>query len=217
MEMVLFKARAWHPRDPLILFKLACCASVTGRIEEAKLRLGNAIDLDEKVRRLALHEEDLRPLWDWIAQTPLKAFLWRLSERKTEEECRSREWLLSYEKAKTAQCDAIKMGETESRIRDTAPSARWRTALLPTQYPKPTRFSGEFTTTSADSAGEPLLAEGEPRQGRGEPLPRGGGPLPRGGGPRPTEGQPRPGEGIDHTAGSSKHVQNTNADERYCE
>jgi hypothetical protein len=31
MEMVLFKARAWHPRDPLILFKLACCASVTGR------------------------------------------------------------------------------------------------------------------------------------------------------------------------------------------
>ena len=70
MERVLFKARAWHPRDPLILFKLACCASVTGRIEEAKLRLGDAIDLDEKVRRLALHEEDLRPLWDWIAQTP---------------------------------------------------------------------------------------------------------------------------------------------------
>jgi Flp pilus assembly protein TadD len=69
MEMVLYKARAWHPRDPLILFKLACCASVTGRIEEAKLRLGNAIHLDEKVRRLALHEEDLRPLWDWIAQT----------------------------------------------------------------------------------------------------------------------------------------------------
>jgi Flp pilus assembly protein TadD len=56
MEMVLFKARAWHPRDPLILFKLACCASVTGRIEEAKLRISNAIDLDENVRRLALHE-----------------------------------------------------------------------------------------------------------------------------------------------------------------
>jgi Flp pilus assembly protein TadD len=67
MEMVLFKARAWHPRDPLILFKLACCASVTGRIEEAKLRISNAIDLDDNVRRLALHEEDLRPLWDWIA------------------------------------------------------------------------------------------------------------------------------------------------------
>ena len=70
MEMVLFKARAWHPRDPLILFKLACCASVTGRIEEAKLRLGTAIDLDESVRRLALDDEDLRPLWDWLTQTP---------------------------------------------------------------------------------------------------------------------------------------------------
>ena len=55
---------------PLILFKLACCASLTGRIEEAKLRISNAIDLDENVRRLALLEEDLRPLWDWIAQTP---------------------------------------------------------------------------------------------------------------------------------------------------
>ena len=70
MEMVLFKARAWHPRDPLILFKLAGCASVTGRVEEAKLRISYAIDLDENVRRLALLEEDLRPLWDWIAQSP---------------------------------------------------------------------------------------------------------------------------------------------------
>jgi Flp pilus assembly protein TadD len=70
MESVLFKARKWHPRDPLILFRLACCASVTGRIEEAKLRLGNAIDLDESVRRLALDDEDLRPLWDWLTQTP---------------------------------------------------------------------------------------------------------------------------------------------------
>jgi Flp pilus assembly protein TadD len=65
METVLFKAQKWHPRDPLILFRLACCASV-----EAKLRLGNAIDLDESVRRLALGNEDLRPLWDWLIQTP---------------------------------------------------------------------------------------------------------------------------------------------------
>lgn len=30
MEMVLLKARAWHPRAPLIFFKLACCASGQG-------------------------------------------------------------------------------------------------------------------------------------------------------------------------------------------
>ena len=69
-ETVLLKARAWHPTDASIFLKLARCATVTGRIEEAKLRLSYAIDLDENVRRLALLEEDLRPLWDWIAQTP---------------------------------------------------------------------------------------------------------------------------------------------------
>ena len=69
-ETVLLKARAWHPTDASVGLKLARCATVTGRIEEAKLRLEHAIDLDENIRWLALHEEDLRPLWDWIAQTP---------------------------------------------------------------------------------------------------------------------------------------------------
>ena len=66
-ETVLLKARAWHPQDASIFLKLARCATVTGRIEEAKLRLEHAIDLDENIRWLALHEEDLRPLWDWIS------------------------------------------------------------------------------------------------------------------------------------------------------
>jgi Flp pilus assembly protein TadD len=66
-ETVLLKALAWHPTDPLIFLKLACCATVTGRIEEAKLRLEHAIDLDENIRWLALDEVDLRPLWDWIS------------------------------------------------------------------------------------------------------------------------------------------------------
>ena len=66
-----FSKRALGIRQMRQFFlKLARCATVTGRIEEAKLRLSYAIDLDENVRRLALLEEDLRPLWDWIAQTP---------------------------------------------------------------------------------------------------------------------------------------------------
>ena len=69
VETVLLKARAWLPRDPLILFKLASCATATGRIDEAKLHLGHAIDLDENLQRLAL-DEDLRLLWDWITQPP---------------------------------------------------------------------------------------------------------------------------------------------------
>jgi len=51
----------------MIAFNLACYASVTGRIEDAKERLRNAIELDKNVRILALDDEDLRPLWDWIA------------------------------------------------------------------------------------------------------------------------------------------------------
>jgi hypothetical protein len=52
----------------MIAFNLACYASVTGRMEEAKDRLRHAIDLDKDVRGLALHDEDLKPLWDWIAR-----------------------------------------------------------------------------------------------------------------------------------------------------
>ena len=52
----------------MIAFNLACYASATGRMEDAKERLRNAIELDMDVRMLALDDEDLRPLWDWVAR-----------------------------------------------------------------------------------------------------------------------------------------------------
>ena len=66
-EAVLLRAQAMHPKVALIAFNLACYASVTGRMEEAKERLRHAIDLDKDIRGLALDDEDLKPLWDWIA------------------------------------------------------------------------------------------------------------------------------------------------------
>jgi lipopolysaccharide biosynthesis regulator YciM len=66
-EAILLRAQAIHPKVAMIAFNLACYASVRGRMEEAKERLRNAIDLDKDVRILALGDEDLRPLWDWIA------------------------------------------------------------------------------------------------------------------------------------------------------
>jgi Phosphoenolpyruvate carboxykinase N-terminal domain len=51
----------------LIAFNLACYASVTGRVEEATERPRHAIDLDKDIRGLAIDDEDLKPLWDWIA------------------------------------------------------------------------------------------------------------------------------------------------------
>ena len=50
-----------------IEFNLACYASVTGRMKEAKKRLRDAIAFDKDIRRLAIEDEDLKSLWDWIA------------------------------------------------------------------------------------------------------------------------------------------------------
>jgi hypothetical protein len=65
-EAILLRAQAIHPKVAMIVFSLACYASVTGRMEEAKVRLRHAIALDKEIRRLALDDEDLKPLWDWI-------------------------------------------------------------------------------------------------------------------------------------------------------
>jgi Flp pilus assembly protein TadD len=65
-ENILLRAQAIHPKVAMIAFNLACYASVTGRFEQAKERVRHAIELDKDIRELALDDEDLRPLWDWI-------------------------------------------------------------------------------------------------------------------------------------------------------
>jgi tetratricopeptide (TPR) repeat protein len=66
-EAILLRAQTIHPKVAMIAFNLACYASVTGRIEDAKARLRHAIELDKDIRELALDDEDLKPLWNWIA------------------------------------------------------------------------------------------------------------------------------------------------------
>ena len=65
-EAILLRAQAIHPKVAMIAFNLACYASVAGGMEEAKERLRHAIELDKEARKLALEDEDLKPLWDWI-------------------------------------------------------------------------------------------------------------------------------------------------------
>ena len=65
-EAILLRAQGIHPKVAMIAFNLACYASVTGRMEDAKDCLRHAIELDTDIRELALDDEDLRPLWDWI-------------------------------------------------------------------------------------------------------------------------------------------------------
>ena len=49
-EAILLRARAIHPKDAMIAFNLACYASVTGRMEEAKARLRHAVKFDKDIR-----------------------------------------------------------------------------------------------------------------------------------------------------------------------
>ena len=67
-EAILLRARVIHSKIAMIAFNLAFYARVSGRMEDAKERLRNAIDLDKGVRILALDDEDLRPLSDWVAR-----------------------------------------------------------------------------------------------------------------------------------------------------
>ena len=43
-EALLLRAQSIHPKVAMIAFSLACYASVTGRIEEAKVRLRHAVE-----------------------------------------------------------------------------------------------------------------------------------------------------------------------------
>ena len=51
-RVTLLRARAIHPKVAKIAFNLACYASVTGRMDEAKERLRHAIELDKDIRGL---------------------------------------------------------------------------------------------------------------------------------------------------------------------
>lgn len=68
-EALLLRARKLHPDNAIIAFNLACYACVSGRLEEAKVHLEHAIELDNTIRGLALHDEDLKSLWSWVSDS----------------------------------------------------------------------------------------------------------------------------------------------------
>ncbi|WAC19032.1 hypothetical protein OVA24_17535 [Luteolibacter sp. SL250] len=62
-ETILLRALELHRGEAMIHFNLACSAAQTGKIEEAKERLRDAIRLVPETRLLALDYPDLEPLW----------------------------------------------------------------------------------------------------------------------------------------------------------
>ena len=63
---ILLEAVERFPGDAMTHFNLGCYACQLGDIEQAKTRVGKAIELDAKFKLLALDDADLEPLWEEI-------------------------------------------------------------------------------------------------------------------------------------------------------
>lgn len=59
----LTRALAIHPSDPLIHYNLAAYAALNGDLALCRKRLYSAIHLDPDLRRTAIDDADLLPLW----------------------------------------------------------------------------------------------------------------------------------------------------------
>ena len=63
---ILLEAVERFPGDAMTHFNLGCYSCQLGDIEQAKTRVGKAIELDAKFKLLALDDADLEPLWEQI-------------------------------------------------------------------------------------------------------------------------------------------------------
>lgn len=60
---ILVDARKLHPKEPIIVYNLACYASVSEDYEQARELLDQAIDLDAGCKEMAMKDDDLEPLF----------------------------------------------------------------------------------------------------------------------------------------------------------
>jgi tetratricopeptide (TPR) repeat protein len=63
---ILLEAVERFPGDAMSHFNLACYSCQLGDIEQAKARVGKAIELDAKFKMIALDDADLEPMWEEI-------------------------------------------------------------------------------------------------------------------------------------------------------
>jgi tetratricopeptide (TPR) repeat protein len=63
-QKILLDASDRFPGDAMTHFNLGCYACQLGDIEQAKTRVGKAIELDAKFKLLALDDPDLEPMWE---------------------------------------------------------------------------------------------------------------------------------------------------------
>jgi tetratricopeptide (TPR) repeat protein len=69
-QSVLREALAIHPDVGMIAYNLACYACVLGDLEETRALLHIAFPLDPSLRKTALDDPDLEPLWIDLGKQP---------------------------------------------------------------------------------------------------------------------------------------------------
>ena len=67
-KRILLEAVEQHPQHALMHYNLACYECQLGDLEVGKTRLEHALKIDPQLRVMALDDEDLKPLWDQIAE-----------------------------------------------------------------------------------------------------------------------------------------------------
>jgi predicted Zn-dependent protease len=61
---ILVEALSVHPRDPAVLYGLACLESLLGELDAAREHLATGFGIDDTWRIQALDDPDLAPLWN---------------------------------------------------------------------------------------------------------------------------------------------------------
>jgi hypothetical protein len=69
---ILVKAERCHPKEALIKYNLACYAAQMGHLYSAKAYVLQALSLDRSLRKLALEDTDLKPIWPCLSPLLLK-------------------------------------------------------------------------------------------------------------------------------------------------
>ena len=62
-QQTLLIARDRFPREGIIHYNLACYEAVQGHLDDAKVSLARAIELESSFKALALEDEDLKGIW----------------------------------------------------------------------------------------------------------------------------------------------------------
>lgn len=70
-KAILETAILEFPTEPCLHYNLGCYACVEGEIDEAKTWISRAFTLESDYRKMALEDEDLEKISDWIEQLPL--------------------------------------------------------------------------------------------------------------------------------------------------